>query len=132
MAVLVDTSVWIDYFKEGKSSTGLDYLIDENLVVINDIILAELIPFLMIKRHSKVIKRLHQINKVPLQINWAELIESKVRCLKAGINGVGIPGLIIAQNAIDNDLCIYSLDKHFRLISRVLSLEIYDAPMNLL
>ena len=128
MAVLVDTSMWIDYFKEGHSSAGLDYLIDENLVVTNDIILAELIPFLLMKRQSNVIKRLHQINKVTLQINWTELIESKVTCLKMGINGIGIPDLIIAQNATANGLSIYSLDKHFRLLSQVLDLELYDSP----
>ena len=33
MEVLVDTSIWIDYFKGGDGSTDLGTLIDENLVV---------------------------------------------------------------------------------------------------
>ena len=32
MDVLVDTSVWIDYFKDGDQSKDLDFLIDENLM----------------------------------------------------------------------------------------------------
>ncbi len=44
MDVLVDTSIWINYFKGGKDSTDLDALIDENLVATNDIILVELVP----------------------------------------------------------------------------------------
>lgn len=31
MQVLVDTSIWIDYFKGGNHSEKLDFLIDENL-----------------------------------------------------------------------------------------------------
>ncbi len=34
MNVLVDTSIWIDYFRGGDNSSDLDILIDENLLVI--------------------------------------------------------------------------------------------------
>jgi len=50
MEVLVDTSVWIDYFRSGDKSAKLDFLIDENLVVINDLILTELLPLLIVKQ----------------------------------------------------------------------------------
>ncbi len=53
MDVLVDTSIWIDYFRTCDNSPGLDFLIDENLVVTNDIILAELIPYLKIKKQTR-------------------------------------------------------------------------------
>jgi len=49
--VLVDTSIWIDYFKSGDNSEKLDYLIDENLVVINALILTELLPLLILKKN---------------------------------------------------------------------------------
>lgn len=68
MEVLVDTSVWIDYFRGGNNSSELDSLIDENLLVTNEIILAELIPYLKLKKQVKVLKLLHEINRVPLQI----------------------------------------------------------------
>lgn len=45
MRVLIDTSIWINYFKSGVNSNGLDSLLDDNLIVINNIILAGLIPF---------------------------------------------------------------------------------------
>ena len=55
MQVLVDTSVWIEYFRTGKNAEKLDLLIDENIIVINDLILAELIPplkgYKIIKQH---------------------------------------------------------------------------------
>ena len=99
MDVLVDTSIWIDYFRGGDNSRDLDFLIDENLIVTNDIILAELIPYLRIKKQTKVIKLLHKVNSVPLIILWEEIIEFQVKCLNGGANGIGIPDLIIAQKA---------------------------------
>jgi len=125
MGVLVDTSIWIDYFKGGDGSTDLGTLIDENLVVTNDIILAELVPYLKIKKQAAVIKLLQEINRYPMQINWDEIVEFQVRCLKAGTNGVGIPDLIIAQNAKANNCKIYSLDKHFRLLKQVIKVKLY-------
>lgn len=125
MEVLVDTSIWIDYFRGGDNSKDLDFLIDENLIVTNDIVLVELIPYLRIKKQAEVIELLHEINKVPLSIHWGEIIEYQVKCLKGGANGVGIPDLIIAQNAKQNNCKVYSLDKHFRLLYKVLKLKLH-------
>ncbi len=63
MEVLVDTSVWIDYFHSGNKSDKLDMLIDENLIAINDLILAELLPLLFVKKENKVVKLLKSIKK---------------------------------------------------------------------
>lgn len=127
MEVLVDTSIWIDYFKIGSCSNNLEHLIDENCIVTNDIILTELIPYLKIKKQSKVIKLLHEINNIPLSIHWEELIEYQVKCLQGGANGIGIPDLIIAQNAKQNCCYVYSLDKHFKLLNQVLQVNLYDS-----
>ena len=125
MEVLVDTSIWIDYFRGGDKSPEMDSLIDENLLVTNDIILAELVPYLKIKKQVKVVKLLHEVNRIPLKINWEEIIEFQVKCLKSGVHGVGIPDLIIAQNARENNCKVYSLDKHFRLLRQVLKVKLY-------
>lgn len=123
--VLVDTSIWIDYFRSGKSSSDLELLIDENLIVTNEIILAELIPYLKVKKQTEVIKLLNEVNQTPLDIHWEEIIQLQVKCLKSGANGVGIPDLIIAQNAKQNNCKIYSLDKHFRLLNKVLKIKLH-------
>jgi len=123
--VLVDTSIWINYFRGGDNSKDLDSLIDENLIVTNDIILAELIPYLKIKKQTKVVKLLHEVNLIPLDICWKEIIKFQVKCLKAGTNGVGLPDLIIAQNAKQNNCRVYSLDKHFLLLNQVLKVKLH-------
>jgi predicted nucleic acid-binding protein len=100
MSVLVDTSVWVEYFRSGNNSEKLDFLIDENLIVTNDLILAELIPFLKVRKQRKLTNLLLNINRLNLSISWGQIIEYQYKCLKNGLNGVGIPDLIIAQNAI--------------------------------
>ncbi|HFB65514.1 MAG TPA: PIN domain-containing protein [Aeromonadales bacterium] len=123
--VLVDTSIWIDYFREGKNSGDLDLLIDENLIVINEIILVELIPYLKIKQQTNVVQLLKEVSQTPLNIKWEEIIEFQIKCLKTGVNGIGIPDLIIAQNAKQNNCEIYSLDRHFKLLNQVIKIKLY-------
>ncbi|TXI26547.1 MAG: PIN domain-containing protein [Nitrosomonas oligotropha] len=126
MLVLVDTSVWIDYFRSGHQSAELDVLIDLDIIVTNDLILAELIPFLKLKHHVKVIQLLSEIKRIPLKIDWDDIIESQWLCLKSGSNGIGIPDLIIAQNAAENSCEVFSFDKHFLMLSQILSIKLYQ------
>ena len=126
MSVLVDTSIWIEYFRTGKDSEKLDFFIDENVIVINDLILAELVPSLRVRNHQKIVKLLHNINKINLSIDWDQIMEFQFKCLKSGLNGIGIPDLIIAQNAKQNHCTIYTLDRHFHLIKDILKLQIEE------
>ena len=124
MNILVDSSVWIDYFRSGENSGRLDSFIDQNLVCTNNLILSELIPFLKIKKHIKVIQLLQELNNIPLTINWEKIIEYQSKCLKNGINKVGIPDLIILDNVVKNDLTLFTLDKHFQLMEKIVKFKI--------
>jgi len=124
MSVLVDTSIWIEYFRSGSHLEKLDFFIDENLIVTNDLILAELIPFLKIRNRKKVVSLLCEINRLELCIDWDNIIESQYKCLKSGFNGIGIPDLIIAQNAKQNRCDIYTLDNHFSVLQDVLGVSL--------
>jgi len=126
MSVLVDTSVWVAYFRNNNNLWELDFLIDENLVVTNDLILSELVPFLKIRNQRKLIVLLREVAKIELLINWEEIIQYQYQCLKNGINGIGIPDLIIAQNAKCHQCSIFSLDNHFRHIRDILNIPLFD------
>ncbi|HEC61186.1 MAG TPA: PIN domain-containing protein [bacterium] len=126
MQIFVDSSVWIDYFRSGLNSNDLDILIDKNLIITNDIILAELIPFLKIKKQIKVIQLLKSIYKISIKIDWEEIIQFQTKCLKSGINGIGIPDLIIAQNVKQNNGQIYSLDNHFQHLKKIIGVKVYE------
>ena len=125
MSVLVDTSIWVGYFRSGNNSAKLDFLIDENLIATNDLILAELIPYLKVHNQRELIGLLLHITRFDLSVDWNQIIEYQYKCLKNGLNGIGIPDLIIAQNAKQNHCEIYSLDNHFRLMKDVLKLQLH-------
>ncbi len=124
MSVLVDTSIWIEYFRSADHAEKLEYLIDENLIVINDLILAELVPFLKVRNQRKLIELLCSISKLMLSIDWDQIIEFQLKCLRNGLNGIGIPDLILAQNANQHHCEIYSLDNHFELMKDILKLKL--------
>lgn len=127
MSILVDSSVWIDYFKSGKKSGELDFLIDENLICTNDLILSELIPTLKVNKHNTLVNLLYETAKISLNINWSKLIDYQTICIKKGINRVGIPDLIILDNVIQNDLILFTLDKHFSLIKEHFNFELWKS-----
>ncbi|HAS83176.1 MAG TPA: PIN domain nuclease [Verrucomicrobia bacterium] len=125
MSVLVDSSIWVEYFRGSAGDGRLDFLIEENLVVVNDLILAELVPALHLRRQLKLISLMREIICPPLAVDWDNLIQMQIACLKHGINKVGIPNLMIAQHAIQNRLELYTRDKHFTLIAQHVPLTLH-------
>lgn len=125
MSVLIDSSVWIEYFRNGNNYKKVDFLIDENLVVINDLILTELIPFLKLRKQRNLIELLRNINRLEMNIRWDQLTGLQYSCLVNGLNGVGIPDLIIVQNAMQYGGKIYSLDKHFTKMADFFDFDVF-------
>jgi predicted nucleic acid-binding protein len=126
MSILVDTSVWINYLRGTSSADTLDLLIEENLVVTNQLILAEILPHLYIRNQKNLIGLFSEIKQFPVNIDWKDIIQMRITCLKNGLNGVGIPDLIIAQNAIQGNMRLLSADKHFTLMAKHIPLTIYQ------
>jgi len=116
LRVLVDPSIWINYLKSGANSGKLDYLLENGQIVINDIILAAWVPFLAKKKQYEIILLLNEITT--LTLNWPETIQWQINCLTKGFNGIGIPDLLIAQNARQQNYGIYTLDKHFSFLNQ--------------
>lgn len=125
MTVLVDTSAWVDYFRGARRPDRMDWLIDQGLIVTNDLILAELLPRLLLMRQKKLAALLESIPLLSLRIDWKQLVKDQLTCLKNGINKVGIPDLIIAQNARQHAVSIYSHDKHFVFLSQPLGVDLF-------
>lgn len=125
MSILVDSSIWIDFLRNTGRADELEFLIEENIVVTNEIILAELIPPLNIQKQIKLISLLREIKRQVISIDWDEIIRFQTVCLANGINGVGIPDLIIAQNALQGRLKLMTNDKHFRLLTSCIGIELY-------
>ena len=128
MLILVDTSIWIDYFRGAE--TQLDYLIDNNLLVTNAVILAELLPSIRLRREDELANLLQEIRCLPLNIHWENLMQMQLQCLQSGANGIGVADLLIAQNAQQHQCRLYSSDKHFKLMAQALALPVYPASLH--
>ena len=121
--VLADTSVWIAYFKGRQEdrhiSDALDYLLSGDEVVVNDIVLTELLPAMQARGEMEVADLMGSLRCPALEIDWNGLRDLQKECIRAGINKVGIPDLIIAQQAMRLEIPLFSIDRHFELIARV-------------
>jgi predicted nucleic acid-binding protein len=62
-----------------------------------------------------------------LQPDWDEIVRLQTTCLRHGINGVGIPDLLIAQNAMQHDLQLMARDRNFRQLARYTPLQLHFA-----
>ncbi|HMO52854.1 MAG TPA: PIN domain-containing protein [Kiritimatiellia bacterium] len=126
MSVLVDSSVWVEYFREKEQADDrLEWLITEGLVATNELILAELTPPLILRKHTKLVSLLRAVPMLSLNINWMGVIEDQVNCIRHGINKVGIPDLIIAQNAKSHGVALFTRDKHFQLMAKHVGIELF-------
>ena len=68
--ILIDTSVWIDYFRDGKTSDMIDYLIDNADVCINDVIRAELLPMMIQRNERELEMLLSSLPCLKIHIDW--------------------------------------------------------------
>lgn len=124
--ILIDSSVWIDYFKGSKSTETLDLFIELDIAITNELILTELLPFLRLHNELEIFSILSKLPRVELDIFWGGIREIQKLNLRNGVNNVGIPDLIIVQQCVDKNLELWTFDKHFKLMSEYLELKIYS------
>lgn len=124
--ILVDSSVWIRYFRNNTLYTEMDKLIFDNQICINDMVLVELIPILKIKKQNEIIEGLLHLDRIPLIIDWNRITNFQIINLKKGINKVGIPDLIILDNVVFNNLVLFTEDKHFKLMQKNIVFNLYE------
>ncbi len=124
--ILVDTSVWVNYFRSNDHAEILALLFEEDRVVINDVILSELLPAMNLYAKKVLIEKMRALERLPVFVNWEGLIHLQTQCLKHGVNGVGLPDLMIIQTAIEYKLPIFSIDKHFKKTSPILKFDVFE------
>lgn len=78
------------------------------------------------RKEAVLVELMMSMEKTGIQIVWDEIVRLQTVNLKNGLNRVGIPDLIIAQNAVQNGIRLFSLDRHFELMCRNLDLKLYS------
>jgi len=122
--VLIDTSIWIAFFRGNPIAERVLDLLDSGEIVTNDLILAELLPSIVQRRETELHELLLSVKKVRLSVDWPGVIAMQTANLRQGNNNLGIPDLIIAQNAIDHGLVLFENDRHFRIMKDMFGLEL--------
>jgi predicted nucleic acid-binding protein len=123
MSYVIDSCVWIDYFRKKSNFRAITQLLIDNQVVTNKVILSELIPSAMANKEYDFIDCLSGIDVLPLSIDWDEIIEIQYQCIKTGINKLGLLDIVIAQNAKQNNLELFSTDKHMITLSKKIGID---------
>ncbi|MBW2334496.1 MAG: PIN domain-containing protein [Deltaproteobacteria bacterium] len=120
--VLVDTSIWIEYFNKPDSSTGksLENLLKKGKVFITGIILTELLQGAKIKKEFESI--LESMLALPfLETTLSTWIQSGRISFVLRKKGITIPitDLVIASLSLENNCKIFTLDFHFNKIPNI-------------
>jgi len=124
MSYIIDSCVWIDFFTKRHNYDSVSTLIIDDLAYTNKIILSELLPSAKKNKENDFIECMSGLELVPLSIDWDEIADIQVNCLKSGINKLGLLDIAIAQNAKQNKMGIYSTDRHMELLSRKMGFKL--------
>jgi predicted nucleic acid-binding protein len=127
--VLVDTSVWISFFRHADSavSAQLKQLLKSGAPLYTGIIATELYRGAKSKRETDALDELlTSIECIETREDYFLMAGQLGHVLsKHGIT-VGTVDLLIAQISIANNLLLFSLDKHFAAVARHSALRLYS------
>jgi hypothetical protein len=127
--VIVDTSIWIDFFQYPESiyQEKLEELVtDNNQVIICGIILQEVLQGIKDQKDYEITRQ--RLTRLPfLNTNKETYLYASALYRKLRSEGITIPSvdITIAALAILNDLPLFTKDVHFRVIARYTQLELY-------
>lgn len=126
--VLVDTSVWIDFFNGTTTpeTERLDILLSSTIVIVGDLILAEILQGFRIDKDYRLAKRLLQelelifLCNIPYGIKSADNYR---QLRKQGITVRKTIDCLIATYCIENSLPLLYSDRDFEPFTEYLGLE---------
>jgi predicted nucleic acid-binding protein len=129
--VLVDTSVWIDFFQlpATPAAMELETLIkDHNRVVLCGIVLQEVLQGIRSEKSYQLVReRLLKFPYIPDNPETWLLAAELYRQLR--LKGITLPSVdvTIAALAIQNDLVLFSRDSHFETVAKHTALRLHRA-----
>ena len=119
--ILADTSVWIEFFKP-QSAVGkkLETLIMKNSVWICGVVLFELVQVVRTEdEKAKVLDALSNLSYAEMTKDlWQKAGALSASVKKKGLN-LPLSDIFIAALAIEHNLKIFTLDKHFEQLPTV-------------
>lgn len=125
--ILVDTSVWVEYFRGGNPnlSARLDELIEKGRICIPAIVLAELIQGAKTEPERRTIEDLKDAFTVidQKEDTWIEAGKLSYDLRRKG-KSIHLTDCYIAIIARENGCVIFTRDTHFRDIGEILDIRL--------
>ena len=130
--VLVDTSAWIAFFRDPESAVGalVDRLLDEDCAAIVPVVRAELLQGARSEAEFERLGRLLgalELLREPDDV-WDRVARLGYDLRRHGVNGVGIPDLLVAAAAVEHDVPVLTLDADFARVTAVCALRLARPP----
>ena len=119
--ILADTTVWIEFFRlQSKIGNKLELLIKEGSIWLCGIVIFELLQGIKsAKEKSVILETLSDFSYIEMsQSIWQKAAELSASIKKQRIN-LPLSDIFIAALAIEHNLSIFTLDKHFKQIPGV-------------
>ena len=123
--ILIDTSVWIRYLREGDKNLSL--LLENGLVACHPFIIAELACGRM-KNRNEILNLLNALPSSCL-LEHDEIMEF-IDSRKIMNQGIGYVDVHILGSAIVSETPLWTLDKSLRKIANLLEIEYKIEPWN--
>mgnify|MGYP001597694531 CR=1 FL=1 len=128
--VLLDTSVWITFFRARNKEVvqEVSSLLTTNRVLIAGVVLLELLQgVLNEKEMQKILTLLEPVSRIdPSSNTWEEAGRLSYSLRKIGFTISTIDALIAAL-AIENDALLFTEDKHFDWMNQHTDLRLYSS-----
>lgn len=124
--ILVDTSIWIAYFRGSneKLRQRLNEYLDKRCIFLSKVVRAELMSGV---KESEIFKLERVLSPLPTIIpekrTW-DMVEDLVKIATKNGLRFGIVDLLIAASAREHNLMIWSLDNDFRSMEKLGIIEI--------
>jgi len=127
--ILADTCIWIEFFRSHTAIGDiLETFIKENTVWVCGCILFELIQGIKLETEkNKILSALSNLNYIEMsKYLWQRSGELSTLLKKKGLN-IPFSDIMIATIAMEHNLQIFTLDKHFDSIPKV---KMYPVTLN--
>lgn len=126
---IIDTSVWIDYFRKQSAalSEAVDAVLSGDDIYIPKIVMAELIQGAKSQKEILIIEDFIDTFKIidQKEDTWIEAGKISYRLKKKGKN-VNLTDCYIAIIAREHECKIFTLDKHFKEIQTEMNISLYS------
>ena len=126
--ILVDTSVWIEFFRKKEPWYGeISGLMDDKRICCSGIILAELIQGAKAEKELAVLRDFrHVFEFLDESVDLWQAAGELSNTLQRKGKSVGLSDCYLAASAKAHKVKILTLDKHFDVVKSAISIGLYE------